>query len=137
MKSMMPERTGPAAIRIARDLVAEGRTKTQQAVQIVEPDGMSQVLAPAFRPADLEAAGDRKIAVGLPASPGAASGRIALTAERAVTMARESAEVSPVESPTQTAIITNSKGTIRPFAISCSSSSTSEFLRISSCTMPE
>ncbi len=83
------KRTGFAAVRIAVDMVDEGLIEPADAVARVEPEQLSQLLAPVF---DLEqkqeaiAHGDR-LAEGLPAGPGAASGKIALSAEHAAEMA--------------------------------------------------
>jgi pyruvate,orthophosphate dikinase len=84
------KRTGPAAVRIAADMVEEGLIDRRTALQRVEPQHLVQMLAPEF---DLEE--KKKVPVlarGLPAGPGAASGRIALSAERAA----ELAESGPV-----------------------------------------
>ncbi len=76
------KRTGMAALRIAVDMVEEGLIDEKEAVLRVEPSALEQVLHPMF---DLE---ERKkhqpVAKGLPASPGAASGRAVFTAEDAV-----------------------------------------------------
>ncbi|HBL26531.1 MAG TPA: pyruvate, phosphate dikinase [Acidobacteria bacterium] len=79
------KRTGPAAIRVAAEMVEEGLIDRRTALRRVEPQHLVQMLAPEF---DLEE--KKKVAVlahGLPAGPGAASGAIAFTAERAATMA--------------------------------------------------
>ncbi|MEM7050049.1 MAG: pyruvate, phosphate dikinase [Acidobacteriota bacterium] len=83
------KRTGSAAVRIAVDMVREGRIDATTALERVEPDHLEQMLAPDFDPADKAAAvaAGRLLAKGLPAGPGAASGRIALNAERASEMA--------------------------------------------------
>jgi pyruvate,orthophosphate dikinase len=83
------KRTGPAAVRTAVEMVAEGLIDRREALGRVEPAQLAQLLAPEF---DAEAkkkavAGGSLLAHGLPAGPGAASGRIALTAEKAATMA--------------------------------------------------
>jgi pyruvate,orthophosphate dikinase len=83
------KRTGPAAVRIAVEMAEAGLLTPQEAVQRVEPDQLAQLLAPGFDSREKKAAiaGGRLLAKGLPAGPGAASGRIALTAERAAEMA--------------------------------------------------
>ena len=83
------KRTGPAAVRIAAEMVAEGVIDSAEALRRVEPQHLVQMLAPVF---DLEqkkqaVAEHRLLAKGLPAGPGAAAGRIALTAEKAAAMA--------------------------------------------------
>jgi pyruvate, orthophosphate dikinase len=83
------KRTGFAAVRIATDMVAEGLIQEREAVTRVEPEQLVQLLAPVFPLADKEAAikAGRLLAKGLPAGPGAACGRIAFSARRAVEMA--------------------------------------------------
>jgi pyruvate,orthophosphate dikinase len=85
------KRTGPAAVRIAHEMVEEGLIEPTEAVRRVEPQHLEQMLAPDFDPDDKRRAIDegRLLAKGLPAGPGAASGRIALDAERAAEMAKE------------------------------------------------
>ncbi len=83
------KRTGPAAVCIAVDMVAEGLIDPREALERVQPEQLLQLLAPDF---DVEKkkqalAEGRLLAKGLAAGPGAASGRIALTAERAAEMA--------------------------------------------------
>ena len=84
------KRTGFAAVRIAADLVREGRIDREEALRRVEPDALDQLLAPVFDPKELASArrAGRVLTRGLPAGPGAASGRIALTPERAMELAR-------------------------------------------------
>jgi pyruvate,orthophosphate dikinase len=84
------KRTGFAAVRIATDMVAEGLISEKEALQRVEPDQLVQLLAPVFPQKEKEEAvtSGRLLGKGLPAGPGAASGRIAFTAERAVEMAK-------------------------------------------------
>src|ERR1700674_1014367 len=83
------KRTGPAAVRIAAELVDEGIITPREAVSRVKPQDLVQVLAPEFdldEKAKAVAAG-RLLAHGLPAGPGAASGRMVLSAERAAELA--------------------------------------------------
>ncbi|HZI65424.1 MAG TPA: pyruvate, phosphate dikinase [Thermoanaerobaculia bacterium] len=83
------KRTGFAAVRIATEMVSEGLIGEDEAVGRVEPEQLVQLLAPVFPLREKEAAikADRLLARGLPAGPGAACGRIAFTAKRAVEMA--------------------------------------------------
>ena len=83
------KRTGFAAVRVATDMVAEGLITEAEAVSRVEPEQLVQLLAPIFPSKEKEAAvkGGRLLAKGLPAGPGAACGRVAFTADRAVEMA--------------------------------------------------
>jgi pyruvate,orthophosphate dikinase len=82
------KRTGPAAVRTAVEMVEEGLIDRKEALTRVQPAQLAQLLAPEF---DLEQkkkafADGGLLAHGLPAGPGAASGRIALTAEKAAAM---------------------------------------------------
>ena len=76
------KRTGPAAVRAAVDMVEEGLISKKEAVQRVAPNQLDQLLHPVLDPAMRK--GLRKIASGLPASPGAAVGRVAFSSEDAV-----------------------------------------------------
>jgi len=76
------KRTGVAAVRIAVEMVKEKLIDWQTAILRVPADQLDQVLAPIFDRAALKAA--PPIASGLPAGPGAASGKIYFNAERAV-----------------------------------------------------
>ena len=76
------KRTAPAALKIAVDLVAEGKLTKEQAILKVEPQQLDSLLHPQFEAKALKAA--KPVAKGLPASPGAASGRIYFTAEDAM-----------------------------------------------------
>ena len=75
------KRTAQAALKIAVDLVEEGMLTKEQAILKVEPSQLDSLLHPAFHVEDLKNA--TPIAKGLPASPGAACGKIAFTAEEA------------------------------------------------------
>ena len=83
------KRTGFAAVRIATDMVNEGLIGKEEALSRVEPEQLVQLLAPVFPAKEKAAAvsGGRLLGKGLPAGPGAACGRIAFTADRAVEMA--------------------------------------------------
>ncbi|HEV7509515.1 MAG TPA: pyruvate, phosphate dikinase [Thermoanaerobaculia bacterium] len=83
------KRTGPAAVRIAVEMVEEGLISQREALGRVQPEQLAQMLAPEFDPEQKKkaiAAGNL-LTHGVDAGPGAASGRIALTAERAAEMA--------------------------------------------------
>src|SRR6476619_5536186 len=85
------KRTGLAAIKIAVDMVKEKLISKEEALLRIPADSLSHVLAPIF---DRESA--RKatlIASGLPAGPGAASGRLVLRAEEAVLRAHRGERV--------------------------------------------
>lgn len=75
------KRTGVAAVRIAVEMVAEKLIRQEEAVRRVPPDSLSQLLTPIF---DREARKSAHlIARGLPAGPGAATGRIYFNAYEA------------------------------------------------------
>ncbi len=76
------KRTAPAALKIAVDLVKEGKLTKEQAILKVEPQQLDSLLHPQFEAKALKSA--KPIAKGLPASPGAASGAIYFTAEDAI-----------------------------------------------------
>ncbi|MGI8959749.1 MAG: pyruvate, phosphate dikinase [Bryobacteraceae bacterium] len=76
------KRTGPAAVRIAVDMMNEKLISKEEAVQRVAPAQLDQLLHPVLDPNMRKAL--QKIASGLPASPGAAVGRAAFTSEDAV-----------------------------------------------------
>ncbi len=84
------KRTGFASIRIAVDLVEEGLLTENEALNRVEPTAITQLLAPVFNVDDKKAAleAGRLMAKGLNAGPGAASGKIALSAEKAIEMSK-------------------------------------------------
>jgi pyruvate,orthophosphate dikinase len=83
------KRTGIAALTIAIDLQRAKVINQREAVSRIEPDMLVQLLAPVFDPIDLEKArkSGKILARGLPAGPGAASGIIAFSAERAEKLA--------------------------------------------------
>ncbi|MBM4260658.1 MAG: pyruvate, phosphate dikinase [Deltaproteobacteria bacterium] len=80
------KRTGFAAVRIAVDMVEERIISRKQALLRIEPDHLNQLLRPIFDSKDKEQASKegRVLAKGLPAGPGAATGRIVFHAEDAV-----------------------------------------------------
>ncbi len=75
------KRTAPAAIQIACDLVDEGKITPEEAVLRIEAKSLDQLLHPTFDPAALKAG--EVIGSALPASPGAAAGKVYFTAEEA------------------------------------------------------
>lgn len=77
------KRTGPAALCIAVDMHKEGLVTEQEAILMVEPRHLEQLLHPMFANVDGEEYKKVLIGKGLPASPGAGSGRIVFTAEDA------------------------------------------------------
>ena len=75
------KRTAAAALKVAVDLVDEGRISEKEAVLRVEPKQLDSLLHPQFDPAALKKA--EVIGKGLAASPGAACGKVVFTAEDA------------------------------------------------------
>ena len=75
------KRTAPAALKIACDLVDEGMISEKQAVAMIDPRNLDTLLHPQFDVAALKAA--TPVGKALPASPGAACGKIVYTAEDA------------------------------------------------------
>ncbi len=76
------KRTAAAALQIACDLVDEGKITLKEAVMRIEPKSLDQLLHPNFDPDALKKA--NCVGSALPASPGAAAGRVYFTAETAV-----------------------------------------------------
>ena len=75
------KRTAQAALKIAVDLVYEKMIDEKEAVLRVEPNQLDQLLHPNFDQKSLKQA--KAVAKGLPASPGAATGKVVFTAARA------------------------------------------------------
>ncbi|EGD52538.1 pyruvate, phosphate dikinase [Thermoanaerobacter ethanolicus JW 200] len=84
------KRTAQAALKVAVDLVAEGLIDEKTAVLRVDPKQLDQLLHPTFEPNALKAA--KPVAKGLPASPGAASGKVYFTADEAIEAAKSRGE---------------------------------------------
>lgn len=79
------KRTGTSAVRIAVELVKEGVIDEKTAIQRVSPDSLNHLLLPQLDPK----AKAKSVAQGIAASPGAASGKVILSAEAAVEFAHE------------------------------------------------
>ncbi len=75
------KRTATAALKIACDLVDEGMISEEEAVMMVDPKQLDALLHPQFDAESLKKA--KPVATALPASPGAACGKIVFTAEDA------------------------------------------------------
>ncbi|MCY3682366.1 MAG: pyruvate, phosphate dikinase [Gemmatimonadetes bacterium] len=83
------KRTAAAAVKIAVDMVNEGLITQNEAVQRVDPEQLDQLLHPTFDPSV-----ERNVlATGLPASPGAASGKVVFLAEEAEEAAEQGEHV--------------------------------------------
>jgi pyruvate, orthophosphate dikinase len=85
------KRTAMAALKFSMDMVKERLIDWKTAVMRNPADQLEQLLAPVFDAAEVDKA--KTIATGLPAGPGAASGRIYLNADRAVTAADKGEKV--------------------------------------------
>jgi len=81
------KRTGFAAVRIAVDMVNEKLITREEAIRRIPADSLSHLLAPVFDRQSVKSA--KKIATGLAAGPGAASGHIVFNAKDAVDMAHK------------------------------------------------
>ncbi len=103
------KRSAQAAVRIAVDLVEEGMISEREALERVDPNQFEQLLHPQFAPhAEYEV-----LTRGLNASPGAAVGRAALTADEAARRAEQGEDVilvRPETSPDDIHGMTASKG---------------------------
>ena len=85
------KRTAPAALKIACDLVDEGMISEQQAVAMIDPRNLDTLLHPQFDPKALKST--EPVGKALPASPGAACGKIVFTAEEAKAWAERGEKV--------------------------------------------
>ena len=81
------KRTGLAAVRIATEMVKEKLIDWKTAIKRVPAEQLDQVLSPVFDTVAQKNA--KKLCKGLPAGPGAASGKICMNAERAVEAAKK------------------------------------------------
>ena len=81
------QRTGLAALRIAVSMVEEKLITKEEAIMRVKPEQIDQLLHPMFL--EEERAKYKSIAKGLPASPGAATGKVIFTADEAVEEAKK------------------------------------------------
>src|SRR5262245_18072536 len=83
------KRTGFAGVRIAVEMVDEKLISKEEALRRVEPEALNQLLRPVFLPAAKKAAidGGRLLAKGLPAGPGAATGKVVFFADEAEALA--------------------------------------------------
>ena len=81
------KRTGAAMVKIAMDMLKEGKIKKDEAIMRIEPEKLDELLHPVFDTKEVKTA--NVIAKGLPASPGAATGQIVFHADDAVKLAEE------------------------------------------------
>ncbi|MBI1373883.1 MAG: pyruvate, phosphate dikinase [Phycisphaera sp.] len=92
------KRTGAAAVKIACDMVREKLITEKEAILRVPANALTQLLLPSFIPA--AKAKSTVLATGLPASPGAAIGKLAFTADEAVERAQAGEQVLLVRKET-------------------------------------
>ena len=92
------KRTGAAMVRIAIEMLQQGRIDEKTALLRVAPDRLAELLHPIFDPVALRAA--TVIARGLPASPGAATGQIVFFADEAEAWAKDGKAVILVRQET-------------------------------------
>jgi pyruvate,orthophosphate dikinase len=90
------KRTGKAMVKVAVDLVAEGKLQPKEAVLRIDPAKLDEVLHPTIDPK----ARPQPIAKGLPASPGAAIGKVVFTANAAEQWAAKGEQVLLVRTDT-------------------------------------
>ena len=96
LQTRSAKRTGRAAVRCAVEMVRENLIDTRTAVRRVSPEQVDQLLHPTIDAGKAPS----PIAIGLPASPGAASGKIVFHVERAVALAKDGVAVVLVRSET-------------------------------------
>ena len=92
------KRTAAAALQIAVDLVGEKMITKEEALMKIEPKALDALLHPTFEPNALKKA--EPIATGLPASPGAACGRVYFSAEEAIEASKHGEKVILVRAET-------------------------------------
>jgi len=92
------KRTGLAAVRIAVDMIEEGLVSKEEALLMVPPEALNQLLHPVFDPREKEK--HKIMARGLTASPGAATGQVVFTADEAVAWKREGKRIILVRDET-------------------------------------
>ncbi|MCG7848843.1 MAG: pyruvate, phosphate dikinase [ANME-2 cluster archaeon] len=90
------KRTAAAAVKIATDMFNEGLITKKEALLKVEPEQLDQLLHPMIDPNEKV----KSVAKGLPASPGAALGKVVFTAEHAEEMAQAGEKVILVRNET-------------------------------------
>lgn len=92
------KRNGPAAVRMAVDMVKEGLITREEAVMRVTPSQLDELLHPVIDPKEEKV--HKPVAKGLPAGPGGAAGMIVFTAPDAVAWAKEGKQVILVREET-------------------------------------
>jgi len=92
------KRNGPAAVKIATDMVQEKLIDKATAVNRVTPEQLDELLHPIINPAEEKA--NKPMAKGLPAGPGAACGMIVFTSADAIRLSKEGKKVILVREET-------------------------------------
>jgi pyruvate,orthophosphate dikinase len=89
------KRTALAYVKIAHDMVKEGLMTPEHAIRSGDPEALNQLLQPIFDTTDYQRAGKegKRLATGLPAGPGAASGAVVFTAAKAEELAKQNQHV--------------------------------------------
>lgn len=85
------KRTGPAMVKIAMDMLRDGSLNEEEAIMRVEPNKLDELLHPVFDKNELTKA--KILTKGLPASPGAATGKIVFFADDAAEWAAKGEKV--------------------------------------------
>ena len=85
------KRTGMAMVKIAMDMLDEGLINEEEALLRVDPEKLNELLHPVFSKEKMQSA--RVITKGLPASPGAATGKIVFFADEAEKLAAQGEDV--------------------------------------------
>jgi pyruvate,orthophosphate dikinase len=96
LQTRLGKRTAASAVKIAVDMVKEGLITKEEAVLRVQPSQLDQLLHPMIDPNEKV----NVLAVGLPASPGAATGKVVFTADDAVEKSKEWGKVILVRAET-------------------------------------
>jgi pyruvate,orthophosphate dikinase len=98
LQTRVGKRNGPAAIKMAVDMVKEGLISKEMAVGRVRPDQLDELLHPMIDPKAEKIAS--KLGTGLPAGPGGAVGQIVLTADKAEELGTKGEQVILVREET-------------------------------------
>nr|HID58196.1 pyruvate, phosphate dikinase [Desulfobacterales bacterium] len=98
LQTRVGKRNGPAAVKMAVDMVKEGLIDRETAIMRVKPDQLDELLHPIIDPKEEKR--NAPLAKGLPAGPGAAAGRIVFSANEAVEWTNNGEEVILVREET-------------------------------------
>ena len=92
------KRTGAAMVKIAMDMLREGMIDEETALMRIEPDKLNELLHPVFDRKEQKRA--RVLTIGLAASPGAATGQVVFTSQRASELVERGKQVVLVRTET-------------------------------------